>query len=117
MTDIRLVREPETHSGYTNRETWALCQRLTKDLTAQDYIKERIMEIRMEVLQTLPPMDGPNVLTTIRIRTEDFLKEMLEEAYAEDLENISRDMFDLIREVGSLWRVDWREVAEEFLGD
>ena len=103
------------YQGYSNRETWALCLRLSNDRTAYDFIRSQINEIRLDLSSHMP--GDARFVTAVRHKVEDFLKEMLEEAYAEDLTNISRDMFDLIREVGSLWRVDWREVAEEFLSD
>jgi hypothetical protein len=93
----------ETYNGWSNRETWAAHLHLSND--------EWLYNLAAETVELSG--EGAHVAAN-----------RLEEVVM-DLVNVNRDgttgtdarltMMD--REVGSWWRVDWREVADAFKPD
>lgn len=97
----------EEYNGWTNRETWATALHINNDQalqeTAEEYAIEEIKghdedeEINAYHL-------GETFQTWI---TEDLLT----------LENIAgnQGLFNMLTDIGSLYRVNWREIAESFI--
>ena len=99
----------ETFNGWTNRETWATKLHLDNDQwlneCAYEYVREEIAghdkgeEINAYHLgQTLKNWIEEDLLT---------------------LENIAgnRGLWLMLSDIGSLYRVDWREIAQAYLDD
>jgi hypothetical protein len=83
----------EPYDGWTNRESWALALHLGNDMGM--YYKTREVVAGGSIYQAA-----------------DALKEWIEELW-EDLP-YSNDGRNMMTDVGSLWRVDWAEVAHSF---
>jgi len=85
----------ETYNGWTNRETWATNLWLSNDEGLYDWARERAQ-------RAADPATA----------CKEFVEELLdpnEALLSEELRHsISSD-------IGSLWRVDWQEVAESLL--
>lgn len=102
-SDSDAAPNPDEYNGWVNRETWATALHLGNDhglyLTALELCA-----------------DGPNM-------GADRLREFVTDAF----ETVTHPMPDdgpapewarlMISDVGSLWRVDWRAVAESFIED
>lgn len=97
----------EEHNGWTNRETWATALHINNDQSlyeiAQDYTREEI-----EGHDKGETINAYYLGQTLRGWIEDDLL---------TLENISSNqgLFSMLSDIGSLYRVNWEEIAYTFL--
>lgn len=87
----------EEYNGWTNRETWATALHIDND--------EGLLAPILEVAQL------HNNLTDLAGEIEAFISEVLE------FDNVStnRNAYLMLTDIGSLYRVNWREIAETYL--
>lgn len=104
-------RTMETYNGWTNRETWATKLHLDNDQwlyeTANDYARTAWQE---------HAEDGEGQYAT----AADCLADTIENWLTEDLltvENIAgnQGLFSMLTDIGSLYRVNWQEIAEAYI--
>lgn len=99
----------EEYNGWTNRETWATMLHINNDQALQeialDYARQEIKG-HEEGEEINPYYLGQTIESWI---TEDLLT----------LENIAgnQGLFSMLTDIGSLYRVNWREIAESLLSD
>jgi hypothetical protein len=102
----------ETYNGWTNRETWAVSLHLNND-EGLYYDLARILEEAF-----LEDVDGSTREGWIRgvMSAVDSLSEWVEEilsfGYWEENGGMPRGIQLMKEDVGSLWRVNWREIVE-----
>lgn len=103
----------ETYNGWTNRETWAVSLHLNND-EGLYYDLARILEEAF-----LEDVDGSTREGWIRgvSSAEDSLSEWVEEILSFDYWEdqgvpMPRGIQLMKSDVGSLWRVNWREIVE-----
>lgn len=99
--------ETQEYQGWTNRETWAMMLWIDNDYSLSDTAREYA---RTEA-------EGHDEGEEINPY---YLGESLKNYIEEDLltfENISnnRELFIMLTDIGSLYRVNWREIAESLL--
>jgi hypothetical protein len=100
--------ETEKFQGWTNRETWAVALWLDNDQglheTVYDYTSTALEE-----------HEGGEKMETIYCLSET-LRMWIEEDLL-TLDNIkgNHDLWLMLTDIGSLYRVNWREVADYFL--
>jgi len=93
----------EKYQGWTNHETWALNLWLTNEEGIYHYIQGAIKE-------------APN-----KYEAEERLKNIVEDWHDDCFEDekgyssCTKEMKMMFREVGSLWRVNYKEIVEAFL--
>jgi hypothetical protein len=97
------------YNGWTNRETWATALHINNDQwlqeTALDYVRQEV-----EGHDEGEEINSYYLGQTLRGWIEDDLL---------TLENIvgNEGLFNMLTDIGSLYRVNWREIAEAFLSD
>lgn len=108
MTTMTEETRTDTYNGWTNRETWAIAMHVNNDQGMQEWAHERV---RAAIAETRDPRDET-------LRVEDALREWVEEITdpSEQLMEIGA-IVTLLKDVGSLWRVNWRELGESFISD
>lgn len=84
----------ETYNGWANRETWALNLWLASD--------EGLYVAAMQFAHDLRHEDGARDTAT---------REWFENEIAPSLDETPTGR-DVLSDIGSLWRVDWSEIAE-----
>jgi hypothetical protein len=101
------------YNGWTNRETWATALHINNDQwlqeTANDYARTAWEE---------HAEDGEGRYVT----ASDCLADTLENWITEDLltlGNVSGNegLWSMLSDIGSLYRVNWQEIAESFISD
>ena len=106
----------QEYNGWSNRETWALLLWVNNDQglqeSAMDYALTEYKEHKAEG-------DDEGQITSDAVNC---LAETLENWITEDLltfESIKESpaLFSMLTDIGSLYRVNWREVAESFIND
>jgi hypothetical protein len=99
----------QEYNGWSNRETWATALHINNDQylyeNARDYTKEELAGHNQD--EAINPY---------------FLGEVLQNWIEGDLltlENISGNfgLFNMLTDIGSLYRVNWREIADSFLSE
>ena len=94
----------ETYSGYANRETWALSLWLNNDEGLYNWALEMAEDA---VRHDLRDYEFADVI-------KDWVEEMFDDYY-ENPKSHTHEMGVMVRDIGSLWRVDWEEIGNEFL--
>lgn len=93
----------EEYNGWTNRETWATALHLNNDQglyeTVRDWASSNWEEQESET----------EAVTVLAESIEDFVEELLET----DWDGVKYMRYD----IGSLYRVNWREIAESFISE
>lgn len=96
----------EEYNGWTNRETWATALHINNDQALQEIAQEYVQQ------ELASQQEG-------ELGNSNRLAETLESWITEDLltlENISgnQGLFNMLSDIGSLYRVNWLEIAETF---
>lgn len=103
------MSDQESYQGWDNRETWCLQLWLSNDEGFYRQITDEIV----------PPIqrhnDGDDAVRALADRLKDWVTSDLKEFADESKEGSPlRVMFD---DIGSLWRVNWEEIARAWLED
>lgn len=104
------------YNGWRNRETWAVGLWINNDQGMQESVYELLREAVGEVVvgdtgyeqQDVPLLDW---------QAGDIVREYVEELFDLDTHDgvIPRDVWLMAQDIGSLYRVDWREIGANFL--
>jgi hypothetical protein len=94
----------DQYNGWTNRETWATKLHLDNTEILNDWAWELARKWN----------DADEELFVYE------LGEWIKDLFEEDLfsyENVinNRDLFNMLTDIGSLYRVDWREIAQTYV--
>ena len=100
----------ETYNGWTNRETWATYLWLTNE--------ERLYKAAIQIVHRR--LNAPSVMLGSDELVRDNLRGFIEELFT--WENMTERMageglYRMREDIGSLWRVDWREIVQHLKED
>lgn len=103
----------EEYNGWTNRETWATMLHVSND----QVLRERAEELALDGATFRTDRDGAvgRLADVLRYWVESLVNpaEYRAEFGTEQPEGLQL----MAADIGSLWRVDWRECAEALLDD
>jgi hypothetical protein len=91
----------EEYNGWTNRETWATVLHLNNEQGLYETVRDWAVSNWEE--------DESEAVTVLSESIEDFVTELVESDW---------DGVKFMRsDIGSLYRVNWREIAESFISE
>jgi hypothetical protein len=91
----------EEYNGWTNRETWATALHLNNEQGLYETVRDWAVSNWEE--------DESEAVTVLSESIEDFVTELVESDW---------DGVKFMRsDIGSLYRVNWREIAESFISE
>ena len=93
----------QEYNGWSNRETWATNLWLTND-----YGMTKDLEIYFQELHNEGEPTTPEIMRNFTDHIENFVGELLE------FENLNQTTHSMLTDIGSLYRVNWREIAQGF---
>ena len=104
----------ETYNGWTNRETWAAALHIDNDEVFHNW---RNMLCRDALVLAAKPSDYPmsarvELGQSLRSWCEDMLNTVFHTP-----DETTKEMRMMACDVGSLWRVNWDEIAKNWLED
>lgn len=107
----------EPYNGWTNRETWAVALYINNDQGLQESV--------YETLTNLTDDEGESLIVKVDwtlSQTRDAgeaIKDFLDELFDLDTHDgiLPRDVYLMVQDIGSLWRVNWDELGASFLRD
>jgi hypothetical protein len=91
----------EEYNGWSNRETWATALHINNDQGLYETVRDWAVSNWEE--------DESEAVTILAESIEDFVTELLET----DWDGVKSMRYD----IGSLWRVNWREISESFISE
>lgn len=101
--------EEQDYNGWSNRESWATALHIDNDQALLEIALDYAREEEREHAEDESEMDARNCLANVLEYwiTQDLLT----------LENISgnRPLWGMLTDIGSLYRVNWRELADHYL--
>lgn len=99
----------EEYNGWTNRETWAVNLWLDNDRALYERVSAMAQNTFEEYEGEPDQNDG---LWTL----QEAIKDLLDEVFTWSNYNlVSQELLSMRDDIGSLWRVNWREIAEAWL--
>ena len=117
----------QTYNGWTNRETWALVLHLDNEQSTYEYAREQATAAYDDALteagQDYPEWPEDQRAALARSKTADAMRELAEALYTRDGYvdatggSWPDDLADAASDIGSLWRIDWLEVAAHFIAE
>jgi hypothetical protein len=93
------------YNGWTNRETWATALHLDNDFGLYEMVKDMVRAS----LEEHPESGAVQCL-------EESLENFLDEAFS-DIADMTHAGLNMLKDIGSLYRVNWRELAEGYLAE
>lgn len=105
--------ETQGYNGWSNRETWATMLHINND----EYLQETAMDYARTALEEHAEEEEGDISEALYC-LEDTIQNWIEE----DLltrENIAGNegLWLMLTDIGSLYRVNWREIAQSLLDD
>jgi hypothetical protein len=104
----------DQYNGWTNRETWAANLWLTNSQASNEWIAQLIADYRVDAPNRDPVREGIwTQAECVRFDLADTLASHFDECW-ECVRNgdWNDEMLSMLQDVGSLWRVDWQEIAK-----
>jgi hypothetical protein len=98
----------EEYNGWTNRETWATNLWIDNERG----IYERVQELAISANDPAEK-DSPISAKTC---LADAIEELFDDAFS-DIAEMNAEGLNMLKDIGSLYRVDWQEIAEGILGE
>ncbi len=102
-----MTRAEDTYNGWTNRETWGVALWINNEQGWQDSVHDALREALTMQTDRLTASKAGEI---VRENIEQTLDMLLDAGQHDTFRNIRDDL-------GSLWRVDWREIGASFLRD
>lgn len=106
----------EEYNGWTNRETWALALNIDSDQGLQESASELIGQAFLENIDT----EKENGWEIGVYEAESALSDWVDDIFSSEYwgqETLSAGLLSMLKDVGSLYRVNFREIAESWLED
>ena len=105
--------ETTDYNGWTNRETWATMLHIDND----QWLQETAMDYAKTALEEHEPEEEGDISEAISC-LEDTIQNWIEEDLL-TLDNIAgnKGLWLMLTDIGSLYRVNWREIAQSLLDD
>ena len=100
---------PEEYNGWTNRETWATALHIDNDFGTYTMRNEWIEEIRSE------ETDAVRQVSDLAHQLENWLDVVAQNLT--DGQPVARELRMMLDEIGSRWRVNYREIAKNWLSE
>lgn len=104
----------EEYNGWTNRETWCMNLWITNKQGWDELMRELAKEALKGSFTDLSLPESKNSHTySLSQEIEVYFEEIFSWEYVKDNESL----FNVVKDVGSLYRVNWFEIAEHFIDD
>ena len=101
----------EGYQGWANRETWAWSLQMSNDRGLYDLKNEAVQAGLLAYAEQQPTVGrgGPAGFIADALH-EEVTEHLLEHLWSETPQQL-RELLSLFQDIGSLWRVDYREIA------
>jgi hypothetical protein len=105
----------EDYNGWTNRETWAFNLHFGYDEGLAETVNDVYTENLKRLIAEQPDWDADWCAGAAMQYAGDAVEEWYDELRDEYAQN--ECPFEVFFEIGSAWRINWREIASNFVED
>jgi hypothetical protein len=114
-TTEQTTTNPDEYNGWTNRETWSAALHLSNDYDLYQTARRLVAEADADCIEWYADHDATPPAIADTNAAADALAGWVDDMYDQYHETARPRIVELMMsDVGSLWRVDWREVADSF---
>jgi hypothetical protein len=106
----------EQYNGWTNRETWGLALHIDNDQGLQESASELIAEAFLENIDTEKEDGWQDGLYEAEKALTDWVDDIFSPEYW-GVDTLPAGLLLMLKDVGSVYRVNFREIAESWLED
>ena len=111
MLDLHLIEkgkamEEQGYQGWTNHETWATALHIDNN----QGLLETALDYALTCLDHHPEEEGWEAINCLSETLENWFDDI-----AGDFTELSLNAYNMLRDIGSLYRVNWRELADHYL--
>jgi hypothetical protein len=107
----------EEYNGWTNRETWATALHIDNDESLQNEASEKISASFLEDMDNEKEDGWQDGVTSAEDSLKEWVEDLLSFGYWEDMGGMPKGIQSMLTDIGSLYRVNFREIAENWLED
>lgn len=112
-----LEKNQEDYNGWSNRETWATALHIDNNQGLQEQASKIICDSFLSDIDTEREDGYLDGLISAEDNLAECVEDIISDGYWDGAENMPADVAMMKREIGSLWRVNFREIAESWLSD
>jgi len=112
-----LEKDVETYNGWTNRETWATALHIDNDQSLQNEASDIIADSFLGDIDTEREDGYLDGVICAEDNLSEWVADLFSSGYWDGAENMPFNVSLMRDEVGSLWRVNFREIVESWLSD
>ena len=106
----------EEYNGWTNRETWGLALHIDNDQGLQEQASELIGQAFLENIDTEKADGWQDGLYEAEKALTEWVDDLFSPSYW-DGDSLPAGVLSMLKDVGSVYRVNFREIAESWLDD
>jgi hypothetical protein len=106
----------EQYNGWTNRETWGLALHIDNDQALQESASELIAQAFLENIDTEKEDGWQDGLYEAEKALTDWVDDIFSPEYWGQ-DTLPAGLLSMLKDVGSVYRVNFREIAESWLED
>lgn len=101
----------QTYQGWTNRETWATALWINNDeglyITVRNFMDYAVNDFTVD-------MDNYETHRVNSVSAD--IEELFDNAF-QDVDELTAQGLNMLKDIGSLYRVNWREIAASLLSE
>lgn len=117
------MHELQPYNGWSNRETWAVALHIDNNQWSHNYKNTLVARVIKEAShKTSKRRKDKEVWTDDEYKrfqladdVKDWVEDLFYKHFQREFVSEAKDVSLMIQDVGSLWRVDWQELADNYL--
>ena len=113
----KLDEDASKYNGWTNRETWAVALHIDNNEWTHNHRNQMLDKIKSSKKKVESWTDEEHIRFTFSDKLKEWVEGMADSFFNGTRGSHARDIKLMVEDVGSLWRVNWQEIADNWIRD